>query len=69
MAVKRQTFWCNLANNWLYFKAYRSVLLSVSPCSLHGGMRVAAVGLEGYISHELCLQLSQIRGNLPLTTW
>ena len=46
MAVKRQTFWCNLVITWLYFKAYRSVLLSVSPCSLHSGMRVAAVRLD-----------------------
>ena len=30
----------------LYFKTYRSVLLFVSPCSLPGGMRFAAVRLD-----------------------
>ena len=35
-------FWCNLVD----VKTYRGVLLFLSPSSLAGGMRFAAVGLD-----------------------
>ena len=40
-------FWCNLVDViCLDFKTYRGVLLFLSPSSLAGGMRFAAVGLD-----------------------
>ena len=40
-------FWCNLVDVIrLDFKTYRGVLLFLSPSSLAGGMRFAAVGLD-----------------------
>ena len=40
-------FWCNPVDViCLDFKTYRDVLLFLSPSSLAGGMRFAAVGLD-----------------------